>query len=101
MDALELEKIKLLSESKNLLNLLDSEDRWQEFSVMNNAFQSSLKKSFDRFGDQLQSVYPELMKDNDLIQERVKQLQVNLLQNSQKDLKNLKNAQAYFDSVKK
>jgi|GEM_PF-4348294 len=80
----EKQKLILLTHSKNMVNAALSED-WQRFSELDSMWQMQLKTAVDTYGSQLDSIGEQLLKDNELIQKRIKQTQVKLASELQKN----------------
>lgn len=83
---LEKQKVMLLSHSKNMLNAAQAND-WQRFSELDSVWQTRLEEAVSVYGAQLDSIGEQLLKDNELIQEKIKKAQAvlanELQQNSQ------------------
>lgn len=84
MNALEKQKLTLLSHSKNMLNAALSED-WQRFSELDSVWQTQLKAAVDLYGLQLDSIGEQLLNDNETIQKKIKQAQALLASELQKN----------------
>ncbi len=87
------DKLKLLSISKNLVQLAESQS-WDELQVLQNQWQPMLEKMISLYGEKLEIIRPSLLEDAEKLQA--------LLSNSQKDLvSDLSNAVKANQSVKK
>jgi|GEM_PF-3135483 len=87
------DKLKLLSFSKNLLQLAEAK-KWDELEVLQNQWQSMLDKMISDYGEKLEIIRPMLLDDAEKLSD--------LLGHSQKDLaSDFSNAVKANQSIKK
>lgn len=70
----EKQKMILLSHSQNMLNAAQADD-WQRFSELDSDWQSQLEQAVAVYGRQLDVIREQLLKDNELIQTKIKKSQ--------------------------
>ena len=95
MNALEKQKLTLLTHSKNMMNAVLAED-WQRFSELDSVWQSQLKTAVDTYGAQLDSIGEQLLKDNEAIQKKIKQAQAQLASQLQKSTQSHTSVKQYL-----
>ena len=81
---IERKKLALLSHSKNMLNAAQIED-WQRFSELDSVWQLQLEKAVATYGNQLDAIGEQLLKDNATIQDEIKKAQAKLANELQKN----------------
>lgn len=99
MASLALTKMKLLSESKNLITAIETES-WQDYMALNTLFQKHLAEAMDAFGEELHETLKALTVDNDEIQALVRKKQQALLQESKAEFGRIKQLKAYVSPQK-
>lgn len=93
--SLAITKMKLLSESKNLISAIESES-WQQYLALNSLFQQHLAEAIELFGDAIEETVAELLRDNDEIQSLVRHKQHHLLKESKAEFSRIKQLKAYI-----
>jgi len=93
--SLEKVKLTLLAHSKNMLNAAQAED-WQRFSELDSAWQPQLQEAVETYGSQLDAIGEQLLHDNQLIQDYIKQVQQNLAAELQKNNQSLTSVKQYL-----
>lgn len=68
MQPLEMRKLQLLSHSKNMLVAVE-QGQWVRFTELESGWQTWLQTSAEEYGEALNSIGSELIKDNERIQE--------------------------------
>ena len=74
MDGLSFTKLKLLSESTKLLDVVEKQN-WELYPALNSSFQQLLKVSIEKYGSQLDSISDQLFQDNDALQQAITEQQ--------------------------
>jgi len=95
MTELELMKIKLLSLSKNMLMMAQNKE-WEKLSEQDSSWQELLKSADEEFGASLDVIGPELLADNEQIQEILKCEQQKLSQEMQKNNQSVSSIKQYL-----
>lgn len=99
MDNLSFARLKLLADSKGLVNCVQSQ-AWSEFAGLNSSFQAYLESATNEFGELLSDLLPELMADNQRIQDLIENAMKDTLSEHTAQLKNVKSIKKYLkDSV--
>lgn len=95
MNALEVTKLRLLSHSKNMLDAAQKSE-WKRFSELENGWMALLNSSTKTYGEALNQVGVELVKDNELIKECIEREQKALLKKLGDDSKNISSIKSYL-----
>ncbi len=95
MDALSFVKIKLLADSKNIVNCVQNED-WIKFTGLNASFQTCFEENQQLFGEQLNDILPELLADNKLVQSLIEKAMKDTSSAYTAQLNNVKSIKKYL-----
>lgn len=96
MESLSQIKLTLLTQSKNLINLIKLE-QWGEFPALNAQYQENLEAAFSEYGDGLNEILQALLEDNDTLQQLIKQQQIESSNDFENQLKNMQQVKAYLN----
>jgi hypothetical protein len=78
-------KLTLLAHSQNMLNAAREKD-WERFSQLDSAWQPQLESAVAEYGSELNSIGPQLMKDNQNIQNCIQRTQHELAVDLEKNM---------------
>ncbi len=95
MSSLEITKLQLLSHSKNMLDAAQKKD-WNRFSELENGWIFLVQSSVKQYGNALQQIGEELIKDNQKIQVCMGKEQKVLLDQLGKNTKNISSIKSYL-----
>lgn len=94
-DLLEVTKLRLLSHSKNMLNAAKTNE-WAQFTELERGWMVLLKSSTSRYGEGLNSIGSELIKDSQAIQACIECEQKTLLEQLGEETKNTASIKSYL-----
>lgn len=92
---LEITKVSLLAHSKNML-LAAQQNQWTRFSELEAGWLVWLQASVEQYGEALNSIGSELIKDNQQIQEYLASEQKKMLSELDKSTQNISSIKSYL-----
>ena len=93
--SLEMRKLQLLTRSKNMLTAAQK-NQWTRFSELEAGWLDWLQSSVETYGEALNSVGSELIKDNQKIQDCLALEQKKILRELEKSTKNTSSIKSYL-----
>lgn len=88
-------KLTLLAHSTNMLNAASAQD-WTQFQTLEMQWNDMLETAFSEHGDALQSIVPQLLEDNQTIQNFIKKAQSQLSAEVQQSAQSVQSVKQYL-----